>query len=238
MLGSLIRYFSLSGVFMENQIEKHIEFLKSSVLFRDFNDYEIERFLQNNEFKIVELVRGELLKIEGDKSIFVLDGSVATYENGEDGVKTFICSFEPETNIMIPVWKRSTYPTVTVEARKKSVVLLLESDSFLKINSNVIILQNKIQQNIIEMLFCASDDIVQRTRANAESVSRNKIIKYIRQLMAEQQSDTVQVPFTRQELADHLYMDISTLMRELKNLQEADILKYEGKQITVLKSDI
>ena len=75
---------------------------------------------------------------------------------------------------------------------------------------------------------------MQRIIANAESLSKNKIIKYLRQLKSEQKSDKLQIPFTRQELADHLQMDISTLMRELKSLQESNVLTYEGKIITIL----
>ena len=80
-----------------------------------------------------------------------------------------------------------------------------------------------------------TENVMQRIIANAESLSKNKIIKYLRQLKSEQKSDKLQIPFTRQELADHLQMDISTLMRELKNLQDCNALKYEGKSITIYK---
>ena len=57
---------------MENQIEKNIEHLRNSQLFRGFTDDEIEKFLYNTKFKIFELNRGAILNVELDKSIFVL----------------------------------------------------------------------------------------------------------------------------------------------------------------------
>lgn len=230
--------YCLVGDFMENQIEKNIDYLRKSRLFQGFADNEIERFLYSTEFKIVELNRGEKLEIELDKSIFVLNGSIATYENNIDGVKTFINYFEPEGNVLIAVSPDTIYPTVSVEARKKSVVLLLKTNSYLETNASILVLQNRIQQNIISMFYKMTENVMQRTIATAESISKKKIIKYLKQLKTEQNSDILKIPFTRQELADHLQMDISTLMRELKNLQEANVLTYEGKYITILNSTV
>lgn len=218
---------------MENQIEKNIGYLRNSRLFRECTDDEIERFLYNTEFKIIELKRGEKLEIELDKSIFVLDGSIGSYENNADGVKTFINYFESNKNELIAVSEDTPYPTVSVEARKRAVVLLLKTNSFLTLNPKDLVLQNRIQQNIISIFYKMTENVMQRTIATSESVSKNKIIKYLRQLMEEQKSKALKIPFTRQELADHLQMDISTLMRELKNMQESGDLKYEGKNITV-----
>lgn len=223
---------------MENQIEKNIDYLRKSRLFQGFADNEIERFLYSTEFKIVELNRGEKLEIELDKSIFVLNGSIATYENNIDGVKTFINYFEPEGNVLIAVSPDTIYPTVSVEARKKSVVLLLKTNSYLETNASILVLQNRIQQNIISMFYKMTENVMQRTIITAESISKNKIIKYLKQLKTEQNSDMLKITLTRQELADHLQMDISTLMRELKNLQEANVLTYEGKYITILNSTV
>ena len=219
---------------MENQIEKNIEHLRNSQLFRGFTDDEIEKFLYNTKFKIFELNRGAILNVELDKSIFVLYGSIASYETNIDGVKTFINYFEPDGNELIAISLDTSYPTVSVEARKKSVVLSLETNSFLITDPSIIFLQNRVQQNIISIFYRMTENVMQRIIANAESLSKNKIIKYLRQLKSEQKSDKLQIPFTRQELADHLQMDISTLMRELKNLQESNVLTYEGKIITIL----
>lgn len=82
-----------------------------------------------------------------------------------------------------------------------------------------------------------TDNIVKRRMANAETVSSKKIVKYLKQMITEQQSNVIKIPFTRQELADHLQMDISTLMRELKKLQDSNALKYKGQEITILNLD-
>lgn len=218
---------------MESHIERNIEYLRNSQLFTGFSDYEIENFLYSTESKILELNRGDKIKIEIDKSIFVLSGSIGTYENSADGVKTFINYFEADGNSLIAVNPTTFYPTLSVEARRKSVILLLQTSSFLSLNSSLLILQNKVQQNIIKMFYRMTDNVMKRTMANAESMSRKRIVKYLKQMVDEQQSDVVRIPFTRQELADHLQMDISTLMRELKNLQDLNAINYKGQEITI-----
>ena len=171
---------------MENQIEKNIEHLRNSQLFRGFTDDEIEKFLYNTKFKIFELNRGAILNVELDKSIFVLYGSIASYETNIDGVKTFINHFEPDGNELIAISLDTPYPTVSVEARKKSVVLSLETNSFLITDPSIIFLQNRVQQNIISIFYRMTENVMQRIIANAESLSKNKIIKYLRQLKSEQ----------------------------------------------------
>lgn len=99
---------------MESHIEKNIDYLRGSQLFTDFSDNEIESFLYSTEFKIIELNRGDKMKVEIDKSIFVLSGSIGTYENSADGVKTFINYFEAEGNSMIAVNPDVFYPTLSI----------------------------------------------------------------------------------------------------------------------------
>lgn len=145
---------------MENQIEKNIEHLRNSQLFRGFTDDEIEKFLYNTKFKIFELNRGAILNVELDKSIFVLYGSIASYETNIDGVKTFINHFEPDGNELIAISLDTPYPTVSVEARKKSVVLSLETNSFLITDPSIIFLQNRVQQNIISIFYRMTENVM------------------------------------------------------------------------------
>lgn len=133
---------------MENQIEKNIEHLRNSQLFRGFTDDEIEKFLYNTKFKIFELNRGAILNVEPDKSIFVLYGSIASYETNIDGVKTFINHFEPDGNELIAISLDTQYPTVSVEARKKSVVLSLETNSFLITDPSIIFYKTEFSKTL------------------------------------------------------------------------------------------
>lgn len=133
---------------MENQIEKNIEHLRNSQLFHGFTDDEIEKFLYNTKFKIFELNRGAILNVELDKSIFVLYGSIASYETNIDGVKTFINHFEPDGNELIAISLDTPYPTVSVEARKKSVVLSLETNSFLITDPSIIFYKTEFSKTL------------------------------------------------------------------------------------------
>lgn len=95
-------------------------------------------------------------------------------------MKTFINHFEPDGKRIDShkAWD-TPYPTVSVEARKKSVVLSLETNSFLITDPSIIFLQNRIQQNIISIFYRMTENVMQRIIANAESLSKNKIIKYL-----------------------------------------------------------
>ncbi len=75
--------------------------------------------------------------------------------------------------------------------------------------------------------------VIDRTICNSEPNSRNRIIMYLKSLYMLEKGDRITVPLTRKDLADHLRMDTSTLMRELKALKNMGLIEYDRKNIFI-----
>jgi DNA-binding MarR family transcriptional regulator len=71
-----------------------------------------------------------------------------------------------------------------------------------------------------------------------ESYARDKIIRYIKQLYQKQNKNVLSLTLTRSELADHLLMDTSTLMRELKQMKKEGIIDYNRNKITITDTSL
>lgn len=67
-------------------------------------------------------------------------------------MKTFINHFEPDGNELIAISLDTPYPTVSVEARKKSVVLSLETNSFLITDPSIIFYKTEFSK-ILSVFF-------------------------------------------------------------------------------------
>lgn len=222
---------------MYNQAEKYIDDLFQSNLFEGLTAFEIEEFLNSCEYKITELKVGEVLENDIDKSIFVLAGSLGTYYNTDEGEKYFINYFEPEGNNLIVVSFHRPYrfDHISVEARKQSVVLQLETNSFIKTNPSVLLLQNIIQQNIIKIFYDMTESVVNRTTINTESYATMRLNQYLLTLKEENKSNNVKIPFTRSELADYLNIDVTTLNREIKKMQKNGKIVVSGRNVNFVE---
>ncbi len=219
-------------------VDNYIDLLMNSSLFYGLSADEIEIFLKNNHYEIITIKIFEELSINSDKAIIILSGAVATYEFDKNGKKTFINYFTPESNSLVPIKEKDVFPSVSIIAKKTSVVLLLNADSFMNINPSLLVIQNKIQQNLINIFYTISDNELTRNLCNTEPQARNRILKFITDLYKQQQKSQLKLSITRDELADYLQVDTSTLMRELKKLKNDGIINYDRSNITILNLNI
>ncbi|MCD8026049.1 MAG: hypothetical protein LUF33_03740 [Clostridiales bacterium] len=216
------------------QIDEYIIFLKASPLFKGMSLFEIEDYLKNTDFLIVTLEKGEAFTDTITKSAYVLDGTLATYENGLDGRKRFVNIFSAEGNALLPVAEDKPYPSVTIEAKSHSVVLIISrNQNYSTMDNYQLKLYNTVLQNTIDIFYEMTKNVLERTMVNSETYARNKIIKFFNQQVELQGSKTVVINLTRVELADHLQMDTSTLMWELKGLKRDGLIDFSEKTFTI-----
>ena len=216
----------------------YFEYLSKSPLFKSFTIEDIELFLENIPYEIVEVNTFDEFSVDVDKSVFVLSGALVIYEFNKAGKKTFINYYSDKGNIFIPVGKSVGYPSVSVIAKRKSLLLLIDTDKLASTNMSLMILRNKFQQNVMDIFYKMSANDLSRSICNTETQARNKIIKLITRLYNEQKTNKLIVGLTRDELADYLQMDTSTLMRELKKLKNEGSIEYNRKNIVIYNFDI
>ena len=216
----------------------YFEYLSKSPLFKSFTIEDIELFLENIPYEIVEVNTFDEFSVDVDKSVFVLSGALVIYEFNKAGKKTFINYYSDKGNIFIPVGKSVGYPSVSVIAKRKSLLLLIDTDKLASTNMSLMILRNKFQQNVMDIFYKMSANDLSRSICNTETQARNKIIKLITRLYNEQKTNKLIVGLTRDELADYLQMDTSTLMRELKKLKNEGSIEYNRKNVVIYNFDI
>ncbi len=63
---------------------------------------------------------------------------------------------------------------------------------------------------------------------------RDRILAFLSMGIGDEMTNTYTIPFSLSELADFLCVDRSALMRELKHMEEENIIKRDNKTITLL----
>lgn len=224
---------------MFSDFEINIDYIINSKLFEGLTAAQIESFLNLTNYDIRRFKAGEDVPTDIDKSVFVLDGSVATYDNRPNGTKAFISTFEPSTGCLIAISVIRPYPyeNFVMGARKNSVVLYLETMSIMKPIPEMLSIQNTVQQNVIKIFYQMTGNVAERTFINTESYASTRIKEYLKLLYTRQKSETIVIPLKRAELADHLNMDISTINREFNKLSEKRLINVKGKSVIILDAD-
>lgn len=224
---------------MFSDFEINIDYIINSKLFEGLTAAQIESFLNSTNYDIRRFKAGEDVPTDIDKSVFVLDGSVATYDNRPNGTKAFISTFEPSTGCLIAISVIRPYPyeNFVMGARKNSVVLYLETMSIMNPIPGMLSIQNTVQQNVIKIFYQMTGNVAERTFINTESYASTRIKEYLKLLYTRQDGDTITIPLKRTELADHLNMDISTINREFNKLSEKGLINVKGKSVIILDAD-
>lgn len=224
---------------MFSDFEIYINYLVKSKLFKGLSPEKIESFLSAVNYRIIEFKAGEDIPTDIYNSLFVIKGSIATYDFREDGTKTFVTIFEPQENSMVVVSTTDTFPyyNLNIAARKSSIVLFLDTNALFEPVLGEILTQNAILQNVVKIFFEMTGYATERAFINTESYASDRLKGYIKLLYVKQNSNIIKIPLKRNEMADHLNMDISTVNRELNKLAERGFIEVNGKLLKILDSE-
>ena len=89
-------------------------------------------------------------------------------------------------------------------------------------------------QNMLQLISEKAQSLSQRVDVLSRRSIREKLLCYFRQLAEKAGGNTFQLPFSLSTLADYIATDRSAMMRELKRLREEEIIRSDGRRITLL----
>lgn len=122
---------------------------------------------------------------------------------------------------------------VSVETSKKTTLLRMRpSELKLLIDTN-----ERIRWNFIQHLSRIDIFLSQKMRMLSLFSVKEKVAQYLIKMATEQQSRTIRLDVSRQEMADIFGIQKFSLLRCLSEFEEKGAIRIEGKTITILNSD-
>ena len=156
----------------------------------------------------------------------VLSGSV-TIERGDAwGNRTILGKAEPG-QLFAESYACAGRPLeVAVTAACDSEILFLDIRNLLNSCSRSCPFHQRLIQNFAGILSRKNLMLTKKIEHMSRRSLRDKLLSYLSDESARQQSTSFSIPFNRQQLADYLCVDRSALSRELSLLREEGILRY------------
>ena len=205
-------------------------------LFENINDKEIDKlkhFLRARTYTYPKNIN-ILSNIHKDDFIAIIDsGSVNIEFSDYEGNKTVL-----ETLNTGSVFGSLTFSLnreeISCITKEKTQITFIEynqitNDEILKSDYYIIFIKN-----IIKLL--SEQVILKNNRINllTKKTTREKLLKYFKMLSKETGNNTVTIPISFTELAEYLSVDRSAMTREISYLKEDNLIKTNGRRITML----
>ena len=211
-----------------------LEGIRKCPLFKGLTDNEIIDLMHAIRYRVIRLYKGDFLFVAGEDCIhanILIDGEVVAYLESASDRYIRMATFHTG-NMFAPAFlfaQDRSYP-VTVQATTNTKVLRILSADF----ERLLELDSRLSKNFAVILSNLIAGLTKKVRMLQSSV-HDKVVFFLKEEQRRQQSNTIQLSMSRQELADHFGIQKYSLQRALNELQESGAIRIDGKTIEILR---
>ncbi|MBE6626822.1 MAG: Crp/Fnr family transcriptional regulator [Ruminococcaceae bacterium] len=123
---------------------------------------------------------------------------------------------------------------VDIVATESSEVLLMDSARITRSCSNACGFHQQMIFNLMKIMAVKNLRFHQKIEITSKRTTREKLMTYLMIEAKKKRSDTFDIPYDRQELADYLEVDRSGLSAEISKLRREGVLLSEKNRFTLL----
>jgi CRP-like cAMP-binding protein len=219
-------------------MKKYLSILQKSPLFSEIGESELFTLLDCLGGTVREYPRGTAILREGDRPTHlgvVLVGEVRITRTDYYGNRSIVAAVKAphvfgETFACAEV---ESLP-VDVTADSDCTVLMIAVSRVLNPCCNGCRFHNRIIYNLMKQTASKNLLFHRKLEITSKRTTRDKIMTYLLITAKEQGSNTVTIPYDRQELADYLEVDRSGLSAEISKLRREGVLTAEKNRFTLL----
>ena len=120
---------------------------------------------------------------------------------------------------------------VTVSAVEDTSVLFMNVGRVLATCTNACPFHTRLVRNLLTVCAHKSLQLSQRIQHTSSKFIRGRLMSYFSECAKRAGSNSFLIPYNRQQLADYLNVDRSTMCNELSKMQKDGIIEYERNRI-------
>lgn len=219
-------------------MKKYLPVLQKCLLFQGIDDEHLLTMLSCRGAKIMSLDKKYTVLAEGSPARYVgivLSGSVQILQIDYYGNRSILSHIKP-SEVFAEEFACAELPSlpVSVIANEPSEVMLIECNNILHTCSNNCGFHQQLIFNMMKNLADKTLRFHQKIEVVSQRTTRDKIITYLSQEAKKRDSNSFDIPYDRQELADYLEIDRSGLSAEIGKLKKEGILESHKKHFELL----
>ena len=218
---------------------ENLKTIKKIYLFKNLEDIEITALLRCLSVKFIKFrerkrIAGRLDKIEN--IYIVLSGTIRESWYSDDGDLLTSVDYH-EGDIIGLEYLSGTRKTYSGEliAIKETQVMSLDSFRFLTPCSNFCPRHTNLITNAFSYLSRQNIKLLNRVKEITMPTTKKKVMCYLSNIRSHVKSNSFDIPYNRQELANYLGVERSALSKELSDLQKDGYIKFHKNHFEILR---
>ncbi len=214
--------------------------LKSTQLFRGIEEGDLQTMLRCLGAWETSFRKGETILAEGQATEaigVVLSGRAIIEHSDLWGTNSVLSNLAPgavfaETYACIP----GETTLIQVTAAEDCTILFLNAGKILTTCSNACVFHSRLIRNLLTVCASKSLQLSERILHTASKSIRGRLLSYFSDCAKKAGSYSFTVPFNRQQMADYLGVDRSTMCNELSKMQREGLIRYERNNFTLAEN--
>ncbi len=219
-------------------VEKYLDVIKSSPLFKDIETNSILSITSEWYSKIESYDKDNFIFLEGEtlKNIgIILLGSAQIITYDFYGNKNIIASLEKSQLFgeAFVCALKNTMP-MNVLATENTKVLFINYKEMTKIKNTNSLIIDKIKNNMLKIISEKNILLNKKIDLLSKRSTKEKILAYLYSVSKNAKSKTFTINLNRQELADFLSIERTAMSSKLSSLQREGVIKYDKNNFEIL----
>ncbi len=223
-------------------MQNFLPIICSSQLFSGISEVEAEAMLHCLGARTAHYSKGEYLLHAGTSAPalgLVLEGRVLVVQEGFWGGRSLLAALEPgqcfaESFACVP----GASSSISVTADSRCTVLYLNAAHVLTQCPRHCTHHNLLAHNLLADLAEKNLAFTEKLTHLGQRTTRGKLLSYLSAQAQKKGSDTFDLPFDRQQLADYLLVDRSGLCQELSRLRDEGLVDFHKNHFRLKHPDL
>ena len=219
-------------------MEIYLPILLKCVLFEGIEPVDIPGMLDCLGATVRSFGKNTEILAEGESAAFVgilLSGSAHVTKQDYYGNRSLVGSVAPgqlfaESFACAGV---ATMP-VSVIANEQSEAMFVHCQRITVGCSNACVFHSRLIYNLLQIVARRNLEFHQKLEITSGRTTREKLMAYLLAQAKQADSDTFEIPYDRQALADYLGVERSAMSTELGKLKKDGILDFQRSRFTIL----
>jgi len=219
-------------------MKEYFDILRKCSLFNNIKDENLISMLGCLGATVKTYGKKEIIIQEGERARYigiVLSGAVQIIKIDYFGNRSIVSGIEP-SEMFGESFACAEVPSmpINVIANEQSEVMLLDCQSVMHPCANGCEFHQQIIFNLMKIMATKNIMFHQKIEITSERTTREKLMAYLMLQAKKWNSNSFQIPFDRQELADYLQVDRSGLSAEISKMRNEGILKSHKNHFELL----
>ena len=205
-------------------------------------NFDVENFIRKMQThcslcEIKEFQEGEVITtflLRRNQFCVLLEGEAQLITYDKEGNKQILYYYKKNDIFGEALFKVYMNKELFVLAKKKCRVMFYPYDTAENCTNTSCIFHIEILRNLPDLILHNIAEQNFRMILLTYKGVRDKLLTYFNYLSIESSSKKIEIPFSLTDLADYLMIERTAMMRELKRLQDENIIKKEKNTIILL----